>query len=726
MADEGDEKLQLGLEEEDDDQQANFDDDNGDAEEGLRKMEEECNNLANDGQNGNHRDGTPLEDESKASEINFMDDGSAMNEDPSAAPKEPEAQQPEDASLVDNEAYKHLREQNVDPRVATELVKLYESGAMVAEDIDERALEMLRSFRPDQAVFVISQVRESNLIGVQNKAQFLMAVMRNFRDRLRTVGAQSATAQPLVQGPDRQSIQSILDRTGYALEVTVGQRKYGGPPPEWEGPATGPIGSGHEIYIGHVPKELYEDALIPLFEEVGKIWDLRLMMDPMTGRNRGYAFLTYCEKAFATAAAKKFDGHEIQPGKKLKVNVSVANTRLFLGNIPKSKSKDEILAELKNCTEGVVDVIIYTSPDSSESRKNRGFCFVDFVDHKAASDAKRKFGAGKLRPWNCDLVVDWAEQQDEPDDETMAKVKVLYVRHLREAVTEEQLKEIFGVHGEVERAKKIRDYAFIHFADRDSALKAMEALNNHEMEGVKIEVSLAKPQMDKNKREGFMRGRGRGGPMGWQGGYGGPGGGQFPMGGGGFRGRGRGGGGGYDDHYGGGGPRGRRPPFAGPMGGGGPRGFRPPPPDYGYGYGGHGGGYGGGGGYEDYYDNYYDPYGGGGGGYGGGGYGGGYPPAPSRGRPPMGGRGRGRGGPRGARGGGGARGGPGGGRGRGNQQKRPAEDMGGGPGAKRAGYGGEGGQPSGDWSSGGGAAAGGGYGQEAQLDFSMDVNAASF
>ena len=30
MADEGDEKLQLGLEEEDDDQQANFDDENGD------------------------------------------------------------------------------------------------------------------------------------------------------------------------------------------------------------------------------------------------------------------------------------------------------------------------------------------------------------------------------------------------------------------------------------------------------------------------------------------------------------------------------------------------------------------------------------------------------------------------------------------------------------------------------------------------------------------------
>lgn len=46
--------------------------------------------------------------------------------------------------------------------------------------------------------------------------------------------------------------------------------------------------------------------------------------------------------------------------------------------------------------EGVVDVIIYSSPDGGESRKNRGFCFVDFVDHKSASDAKRRISMGKV------------------------------------------------------------------------------------------------------------------------------------------------------------------------------------------------------------------------------------------------------------------------------------------------------------------------------------------
>lgn len=56
-------------------------------------------------------------------------------------------------------------------------------------------------------------------------------------------------------------------------------------------------------------------------------------------------------------------------------------------------------------------------------------------------------------------------------------MKVLYVRNLTSDVTEEMLKEKFGAYGKVERVKKIKDYGFIHFEDRDDAVKAMEALN---------------------------------------------------------------------------------------------------------------------------------------------------------------------------------------------------------------------------------------------------------
>ena len=38
--------------------------------------------------------------------------------------------------------------------------------------------------------------------------------------------------------------QEILDRTSYSLDVTTGQRKYGGPPP---GMSATPPGPGHEV-----------------------------------------------------------------------------------------------------------------------------------------------------------------------------------------------------------------------------------------------------------------------------------------------------------------------------------------------------------------------------------------------------------------------------------------------------------------------------------------------
>lgn len=75
-----------------------------------------------------------------------------------------------------------------------------------------------------------------------------------------------------------------------------------------------------------------------------------------------------------------------------------------------------------------------------------------------------------MRPWNGELVVDWAEQQDEPDEETMSQVRVLYVKNLKESVTDERLQEMFSEFGDIDRIKKIRDYAFVHFNERESAL----------------------------------------------------------------------------------------------------------------------------------------------------------------------------------------------------------------------------------------------------------------
>ncbi|CAH2085247.1 unnamed protein product [Euphydryas editha] len=402
--------------------------------------------------------------------------------------------------------YHKLIEYGLDSKVAAKLDDIYKTGKLAHAELDERALDALKEFPSDGALSVLGQFLDSNLEHVSNKSAYLCGVMKTYRQKSRAgvQGAPALSSTVQVKGPDEEKIKQILARTGYTLDVTTGQRKYGGPPPGWEG---GTPGAGCEVFCGKIPKDMYEDELIPLFERCGTIWDLRLMMDPMTGTNRGYAFVTFTTREATQRAVHELDNHEIKPGKTLRIKISVPNLRLFVGNIPKSKGKEEILEEFGKLTAGLVEVIIYSSPD--DKKKNRGFCFLEYESHKAASLAKRRLGTGRIKVWGCDIIVDWADPQEEPDEQTMSKVKVLYVRNLTQEITEEALKEEFERYGTVERVKKIKDYAFVHFEDRDCAVKAMEELDGKDMGGARLEVSLAKPPSDKKKKEEILRARER-------------------------------------------------------------------------------------------------------------------------------------------------------------------------------------------------------------------------
>jgi len=80
-----------------------------------------------------------------------------------------------------------------------------------------------------------------------------------------------------------------------------------------------------------------------------------------------------------------------------------------------------LLYFLRFSSEGLTDIIVYTNPDDP-SKRNRGFAFLEFDSHKSAANARRRLGS--LRIFGAEMVVNWAEPQDEPDEEVMSKVRV--------------------------------------------------------------------------------------------------------------------------------------------------------------------------------------------------------------------------------------------------------------------------------------------------------------
>lgn len=75
-------------------------------------------------------------------------------------------------------------------------------------------------------------------------------------------------------------------------------------------------------------------------------------------------------------------------------------------------------------TEGLQEVILYHQPD--DKKKNRGFCFLEYEDHKSAAQARRRLMSGKVKVWGNPVTVEWADPVAEPDPEVMAKVSLVF------------------------------------------------------------------------------------------------------------------------------------------------------------------------------------------------------------------------------------------------------------------------------------------------------------
>lgn len=103
--------------------------------------------------------------------------------------------------------------------------------------------------------------------------------------------------------------------------------------------------------------------------------------------------------------------------------------------------------------------------------------------------------------------------------------KKLYVGSLPYSTTEDDLKNIFSEHGEVESVRIITDkftgqskgFGFVEMVNPDDARKAVEALNGSQLGGRTLIVNDARPEQ---KRERSFSGQDRrGGDRGPRGGF---------------------------------------------------------------------------------------------------------------------------------------------------------------------------------------------------------------
>jgi cold-inducible RNA-binding protein len=74
-----------------------------------------------------------------------------------------------------------------------------------------------------------------------------------------------------------------------------------------------------KLYVGNLAFETTENDLQDLFEQHGAVNEVNLMMDRMTGKSRGFAFVTMNDNEQAKAAMTATNGKELN-GRALNVN----------------------------------------------------------------------------------------------------------------------------------------------------------------------------------------------------------------------------------------------------------------------------------------------------------------------------------------------------------------------------------------------------------------------
>eukprot|EP00873_Tetraselmis_striata_P003237 jgi/Tetstr1/423501/TSEL_014178.t1 len=249
---------------------------------------------------------------------------------------------------------------------------------------------------------------------------------------------------------------------------------------------------------------------------------LRLVRDPgVTDANKGFAFAVYHTKETAADAIQQLGGKVLasHPGSKpVRVVISEVKNRLFLGNLRKDMTKEDLQAMISGVARGLEDVEVL--PTKVAGDHNRGWCFASFYNHHTADAARKALSPPGFQLHGRPLTVKWAEPKarDEPFASS-EPVRALYVTKLPPGANNENLSEIFSPYGTVERIaipppkqSAHAEFGFVYYQQRQSALDAAAAMEADPpaLLGNRLVVQMAKAQMAP-KRPGDYDSAGRGG-----------------------------------------------------------------------------------------------------------------------------------------------------------------------------------------------------------------------
>ncbi|XP_078039056.1 CUGBP Elav-like family member 1 isoform X3 [Augochlora pura] len=180
-----------------------------------------------------------------------------------------------------------------------------------------------------------------------------------------------------------------------------------------------------KMFVGQVPHDMDEDDLRTLFEEFGRVHQINILRDKITGSHRGCCFVTFYTRKAALDAQNALHNVKTFSGMRHPIQMKPADSenrserKLFVGMLSKKFTENDVRNMFS-----VYGTIEECSVLRDSTGKSKACAFVTFASKQYAINAiKALHHSQTMEGCSSPLVVKFADTQKEKDQKRMQQLQ---------------------------------------------------------------------------------------------------------------------------------------------------------------------------------------------------------------------------------------------------------------------------------------------------------------
>lgn len=261
------------------------------------------------------------------------------------------------------------------------------------------------------------------------------------------------------------------------------------------------------LYVGELNPSVNEASLFEVFSPHGQVSSIRVCRDAVTKKSLGYAYVNYNkledgEKAIEALNYSLIDG---RPCRIMWSQRDPSMRRNGEGNVFIKNLHPAIDNKALHDTFSAFGRILSCKVATDEMGNSKCFGFVHYETAEAAEAAIENVNGMLLNDREVYVGKHVSKKDRESKfEELKANFTNVYVKNLNLEMTEESFKKLFEPFGtitssylEKDQDGKSKGFGFVNFESHEAALKAVNELNDKEIEGQQIYVGRAQKKRER-------------------------------------------------------------------------------------------------------------------------------------------------------------------------------------------------------------------------------------